>query len=107
MPCNDCGESTRDEYYMVKHELWPLNNPGRETEDGEFLCISCLENRLGRRLTPRDFLDAPINRMNRGNWYKTPRLCERIGLTYVPRGVDLGKFIIQRETNNGNDHKQA
>ena len=31
---------------------------------GDFLCYNCLEARLGRKLTPRDFSDAPINRLN-------------------------------------------
>ncbi len=31
---------------------------------GDFLCFGCLEARLGRKLTPRDFSDAPINRLN-------------------------------------------
>lgn len=60
MLCSDCninvgdyGPNSVDEYaYMVHDSLWP--------EECKFLCISCLENRLGRELTQRDFdFDIP------------------------------------------------
>jgi hypothetical protein len=40
-----------------------------------FLCIGCLEHRLGRRLTPRDFPSLPINRPHP---WKTTRLAARL-----------------------------
>lgn len=43
---------------MVHDELWLSANA---KGDGK-LCIACLETRIGRRLMPEDFIDAPINR---------------------------------------------
>jgi len=71
--CKDCGKDTNklDEYYMVHSSVWGA--AGMETNEAYeqgltntrlpdgMLCIGCLENRLGRRLTPVDFTDAPIN----------------------------------------------
>lgn len=37
-----------------------VNNPRGEG----FLCISCLERRLGRELVRADFIDAPVNTTN-------------------------------------------
>ena len=78
--CKGCGECTKGEYYMVKDDLWTF---GRG-----FLCVGCLEVRLGRRLEPNDFTDVPVNY----GWKhcKTPRLLERIheyGRTIGP-GLD-------------------
>jgi hypothetical protein len=67
--CDDCGFDTIghrrgryrigcQEYYMVKDELWPFEN---EWPVHHYLCIACLEVRLGRILTPDDFTDADIN----------------------------------------------
>jgi hypothetical protein len=78
--CHDCGGDTtpctgkrgcrhkgRFEFYMVRDAVWlaagmPPSQvrPYGET-DGDFLCIGCLEKRLSRRLTRRDFTKAPIN----------------------------------------------
>jgi hypothetical protein len=55
--CIDCSVNTHfiREYYMVQFDLWySVANEG-------MLCIGCLEDRLGRNLTPEDFIDAPIN----------------------------------------------
>ena len=59
--CMDCGVDTKEinEYYSVTDEVWLKANPG----DFGMLCISCLENRLGRPLTGSDFTGAPINRI--------------------------------------------
>jgi len=69
--CVDCGINTsprtgkrglrrkgRCESYMVQKAVW--EEAGME-RDGGYLCIGCLERRLGRMLTPRDFTDVPIN----------------------------------------------
>jgi hypothetical protein len=75
-PCADCGIETLDDdnWYMLHNHVWESAWPGSRTtravleagDDGiapfsEFLCIDCLEKRLGRGLTPHDFSDAPIN----------------------------------------------
>lgn len=58
--CADCGVDTSaiDEYYMVIDAVWLQTGL---TKTCGMLCIGCLETRLGRRLVPADFLDAPIN----------------------------------------------
>lgn len=51
-PCKDCGVKTVEigEYYNVYNDVW------NEADGGQgFLCIGCLENRLGRKLNPDDF----------------------------------------------------
>jgi len=67
-PCLDCGKETiHTDYYMVKHRLWkqavpnavPNTEKARENlprGDGNYLCIRCLEKRLGRKLEKRDFI---------------------------------------------------
>jgi hypothetical protein len=55
--CLDCGMNTITEYYMVFDNIW---NSVAGHMDG-MLCIGCLEKRLGRKLTKKDFPDFPIN----------------------------------------------
>jgi hypothetical protein len=43
------------------------------------LCIGCLEVRVGRRLEPSDFSDAPINYP--GFLKRSERLSDRLGHT--------------------------
>ncbi|MER9590933.1 hypothetical protein NKI94_19270 [Mesorhizobium australicum] len=47
---------------------------GFDETDGNFLCIPCLEKRLGRDLIPADFADVPVNRPSRSD---TPLLAAR------------------------------
>lgn len=61
--CADCGTDTVPadgpcEYYFVYNEIW--EQAGME-KDGGFLCIGCLEARIGRPLHRADFGHAPIN----------------------------------------------
>ena len=53
----DCGTDTTPsagwEYYMVHDAVWSLAG----MKDG-FLCIGCLEARIGRKLEPRDFANV-------------------------------------------------
>lgn len=63
LPCADCGTDTAPyegpcEYYAVHNEIW--GRAGMD-KDGGFLCIGCLEKRLGRPLHRADFGHAPIN----------------------------------------------
>jgi hypothetical protein len=61
VPCDDCGVNTSSnggiaEYYMVHYHVWNSIRPA------QFLCVGCLERRLGRRLVHEDFnWQAPIN----------------------------------------------
>lgn len=72
--CMDCKvhTGTLNEYYMVHDDIWLFANP----DDFGMLCVSCLETRLGRMLTPADFTDAPVN----GDFgKKSGRLRDRLG----------------------------
>ena len=77
LPCLGCGADTASdalgEYYMVTDEVWALGGAGRG-----FLCIGCLEARIGRRLTAADFTGAPCN------WLplfpKSDRILDRMGM---------------------------
>jgi hypothetical protein len=91
--CKDCGADTtpctgkrgcrhigRWEHYMVTGDVWkaagmraPTVKRYNET-DGDFLCIGCIEKRLGRTLTAADFTNASINEPSP---WDTPRLAER------------------------------
>ena len=78
--CNDCGISTTPrtrrgsirhgswEWYMVHDYLWAHAG----MTDG-FLCIGCLERRLGRHLQPRDF----VPNMSEPSPLDSPRLMTR------------------------------
>jgi hypothetical protein len=78
--CNDCGMSTTPktrlgkirarswEWYMVHAHIWAQAG----MTDG-FLCIGCLERRLGRHLKPDDFRPT----MSKPEPLDTPRLAAR------------------------------
>ena len=59
----------RSEVYLVKPAIWEAAGMGKDEElwaahkrMSGCLCIGCLEKRLGRILTPRDFLrNRPLN----------------------------------------------
>ena len=60
--CLDCRDEVTfvvpDEFFMLHDELWLQANPAGNGK----LCVGCLEARLGRKLEPTDFIDAPINK---------------------------------------------
>lgn len=85
-PCWDCGINTCPlegdrEYYEVEDIVWHrahgigYGQTDNGTE-GYFLCIGCLEGRLGRKLKPLDFKDLPANRPS--PWL-SDRLNDRLG----------------------------
>ena len=61
--CIDCGMDTSgfidhqsrapSEYYLLHDELW--EEIVSESNRSRMLCIGCVENRLGRKLTKNDF----------------------------------------------------
>jgi hypothetical protein len=61
--CLDCRVDTFEikEYYMVHDELWQTVITNKDQADRKYLCINCLEKRLGRRLRASDFMDVPLN----------------------------------------------
>ena len=73
--CVDCNVNTLTihEYYMVYDSVW--EDSGLNKFDG-MLCISCLEQRIGRRLQPDDFSNFPVN--NPLLYPKSNRLLSRI-----------------------------
>jgi hypothetical protein len=81
--CVDCERDTIElgEYYMIHDHVWPLPRRG-----AGMLCIGCLERRIGRRLTPGDFTDAPINCDRAG---MSARLRARLGTR--PFGTSPGR----------------
>ena len=71
--CLDCGIGTHaaGEYYMCIEAVWLEAHPA----DEGMLCVGCVEQRLGRRLTRLDFADVPLNR---SDWAKSSRLLARL-----------------------------
>lgn len=83
--CDDCGDDVMPyddygrpveggwEWYMVRAEIWEAAG----TQDGQprFLCIGCLEGRIGRQLTRADFANAEINKLG---WVASERLIRRL-----------------------------
>ena len=82
--CFDCKVDPFEinEYYMVHDKVWAeagmtntlhgilaprdfFGSPWQISIGSRPLCISCLESRLNRILTPDDFSDFPINKGNR------------------------------------------
>ena len=81
-PCFGCGVETipatgEQEYYSVRDEIWAATE--LPFTFGYYLCIGCLEQRIGRRLTRADFSDAPINAPDDDVWsLRTARLRDRL-----------------------------
>ena len=77
--CVDCRWDTlphrASEYYMVHDSVW--KTAGMEP-DGGCLCIGCLEERLGRMLTPDDFTDCILNDLNKSDGCASSRLRKRL-----------------------------
>jgi hypothetical protein len=83
--CDDCGGDVAPydelghpdeeswEWYMVTDEVWEA--AGRGGGAPSFLCIGCLEDRIGRTLTSADFPDVPLNEPD---GLHSPRLAARL-----------------------------
>jgi hypothetical protein len=80
--CWDCKVETNHlstsvaEWYMVWDWVWKL--AGGDSVD--FLCIGCLESRLGRELVPGDFSCVPLNSLS--GYSRSLRLRTRMGIDY-------------------------
>jgi hypothetical protein len=66
---------------MVTEDVWKAAGMAASTVtddkfDGNFLCIGCLELRIGRRLSARDFTDCLVNAPDHP--CNTPRLRDRL-----------------------------
>ena len=99
-PCADCGTPTCPrsagpgmwEWYMVVPDVWfGADGPVWVDNDAEtafFLCIGCLEKRLGRQLTlPADFSEPPG--LDLGPGWRTPRLLRRAGYHDIAAFVEV------------------
>lgn len=62
--CLHCQEPMGMDYYMVTDQVWISAGVPEKAE----LHLTCLETRLGRRLTIEDFTDVPVNQMIRFGW---------------------------------------
>lgn len=60
--CKGCGKNcflSEYDYYMIQDRLWNACGVGNE-----MLCIECLQTRIGRKLTYKDFTNCPLNEKN-------------------------------------------
>lgn len=97
LPCKDCGVNTHRhrgirEYYMVTTQVWCEAHKPNKPEAG-FLCIGCLEKRLGRELNAQDFDPAPINYI----FTQSIRLKDRVLRGITPEQLEYAKDIIVNE----------
>jgi hypothetical protein len=94
--CLDCGIDTfpvgtgrpgRAEWYIVADPVWSAAGmivAHVPEAYGQFLCIGCLEARIGRQLNTDDFPDLPINDASHADdpchayTFRTPRLVARM-----------------------------
>jgi hypothetical protein len=95
--CKDCGMDTEpwpphrgtQEHYIVKDHVWQqaemplgtMDSDDLSLRGGGYLCVGCIEKRLGRLLTIDDF-------PSRVHWYlegcqNTPRLLSRAGIAFM------------------------
>lgn len=73
--CMDCKKDTWDEYYMLYMRIWKRANPKIKGK----LCIDCVEARLGRKLTAKDFTKKPINTLD---FKRSAKLKSRLNISY-------------------------
>jgi hypothetical protein len=62
MTCTDCNIDTyaNHEYYMLRNDVWAATGHKQQG----YLCIGCVEQRLGRTLTRDDFTDVLLNNLS-------------------------------------------
>lgn len=81
--CADCHTETNHqrtknaEWYIVRGDIW---DAAILNVHADFLCIGCLEKRLGRQLTPTDFSDVPLNKFY--GYCRSKRLRNRMGINF-------------------------
>ena len=69
--CMDCGSDVTDEFFMIHHTLW-----AQYVDRKGWICVPCVEHRMGRISIRDDFILCPINVTT---FRKTARLLERMG----------------------------
>jgi hypothetical protein len=86
--CHDCGADTTTEYYLVHDQL---RASAGMAPDGGFLCVGCIETRLGRELNAADFRDVLVNTDPDFTWRNSPRLAaQKARLSEETGEVDHG-----------------
>lgn len=90
--CRDCGvdldpgvDGRAEYFYLVKDRVW--QRAGMSVRRTSFLCVGCLENRLGRELAGEDFQLGEA-----ANWphpADSGRLATRKALIVRPAGADF------------------
>ena len=65
--CIDCGtHDMLDNYFgkafMITDKLWDMITTAEDTY--KLICWDCVEKRLGRKLTPKDFNQSILNSFN-------------------------------------------
>ena len=78
--CMGCKVNTHiiNEYYMINNVLWDY--VADSNHDG-MLCIGCVEARLGRKLTSKDFTTCPLNIQSIELGNRSERLMDRLNNT--------------------------
>ena len=71
-PLGPFGAPVAEYFYLVHDRIW--RQAGMTAARGSFLCVGCLELRLGRELQGEDFKDSFTNRPQRQD---SPRLADR------------------------------
>jgi len=77
--CEACGRFCRDEYYMLRTELWQ-----KVCRSNNMLCIGCVEDRLGRKLVPTDF-NLEETFASATQFPPSRRLKQRLGISWDKR----------------------
>jgi hypothetical protein len=72
-PCADCGVNTcwLGESYTVHNDVWNqawVGDAPQTRTERRFLCVGCLEARIGRRLAADDFRPVLINDLDDPQW---------------------------------------
>lgn len=117
-PCADCGKDTTPclrrrgcrhgrqwEWYMVWPALWELawrNSPARTADQfgvsNGFLCIGCLQQRIGRLLTAADFTRARVN--DPQHPWNTEQLAAALQRRPLQRPAAPGRVFLRRTPHN-------
>jgi len=101
-PCTGargCRHAGKWEHYMVTAEVWSAAGMpaptvrGYNESDGDFLCVGCLEARLGRTLVSGDFSKVPLNEPSP---WDTPRLASRKAGVYSTAIHEAGHAVVGR-----------
>jgi len=87
--CDDCGNFTLREWFMVHENVWAAARLPRIR--GGVFCVCCLEQRLGRQLEPMDFSDAAVNKQEP---LMTDRLLSRLGLVRQATSEVTGEPVV-------------